>query len=45
MKLKTLGGGMRKSKKLLRRRKNATDVCTIIGVSTISRSTRKQRRL
>ena len=32
--LKILGGGTRKSKGLLRRRKNAIDTCTMIGVWT-----------
>ena len=33
-KLKILGGGTRKFKDLLRRRKNAIDVCIMIGVWT-----------
>jgi hypothetical protein len=32
VKLKILGDGMRKSKGLLRKRKNATHICTTIGV-------------
>ena len=32
--LKILGGGTRKSKGLLRRRKNVMDACTMIGVWT-----------
>jgi hypothetical protein len=35
VKLKRHGGGMRRCKRLLRRRKNTLDVCTWIGVRII----------
>jgi hypothetical protein len=34
VKLKILGDGMRRPKGILRKRKNATNVCTITGVWT-----------
>lgn len=40
VKLKIPDGGMRKSKGLVRRRKNATNIYTMTGVWTTWRSTR-----